>query len=1162
MSVILNIDEIRALPIADVVGEYVTLRKAGTRQVACCPFHAEKSPSFGVHPAKNIFKCFGCGAAGDGIEFVMRHENLSFLDAVERLAKNHNVRLEYDKNADFNAEKAKMEEERKQKEALHLVQDWAARTYFFRNFGCPAAAAPLPSGEGKGVGSSPAGAGFNWGTISLDGRPLSWSTIRDFELCFAGDDWGYIRKESTKEGWGLDALLRTGLLKEGKEGTGTYDAFATRYLFPIRDHRGKLAGFGARLPKEIEKAPGNERPKYINSPESPAYNKSELLYGLWHNRRAIGKEKADYTRNEGFAYVVEGYMDVVTMYDHGIQNAVAPCGTSLTDQQIDLLAKYTDEVVLCFDSDKAGEAATTRSIERLLQKGFKVQILFLAGGPGSGLEKHDPDSFLRKYGITCPVHKQLKVKDPTDKSERTIVALVDDLGWAGAMRKHLHDAINWMVMRNFNAADPHSKTEAIETASRLLGYLDSEILRSRYIENLCQKGILGNVKRDLKDAIAERRDEVLRRNRYKLSREQELDRLRYGIYIAAGKFWMAQGDGEGWELTNFLVEPLMCVIGNNKSLRLVRIVNEDGMSATIEMDSDDIVELSTFKKVVARKGNFVFKASCKAEHFARIQAKIMAETPNVYPIYTMGLHEREDGSNFYAYANGIFTHEGFRPVDDFGAVKIGDVTYYLPAFSQVRVGSLGEQTTESFEDIKPYFYPTKVTEIPIQEWTQRIKAVYGKNGIVGAAWALAAIHRDIIFRRFKMFPHLNLFGVPQSGKNQLAGSLQALFGLPQPPIGLENATKAAMTRLISVIRNGVVWFDEYKNDVDRWIVELLKGFADGTSRRKGDANMEMRTVSTPVNSAAIISGQHQLTLDIAMFSRTISLNFSQTTFTEAERQALRELKDIEETGALTHIAAQVHTHRQLFLDKFSNEFEFVRTDFSAAFPAGVIVSDRVLNMFCIPLTTVRLLSSVLGQADAALPPNGGAGGGLAFTYEELRQALLDLAMVQKESMFAENETSIWWRIIEFLLERRELKHGHDIIVEYADSETFDEDWSGKRQRREQYADHTGSGAIKLVYLYFGVSHPLYMKQHFDERKVKGLDKQALFLYLRSSDAYAGLKRAKKFAGKPKSCMVFHAEKLPFELPLTIEVLARESRKEEEPAAAPAPAAPAPEDPPF
>lgn len=1096
---ILNIEEVRSLPIADVVGDYITLRKAGTRQVACCPFHAEKSPSFGVHPAKNIFKCFGCGAAGDGIEFVMRHENLTFLEAVERIAKDQGLRLEYDKNADFDAEKAKMEQARKEKEALHLVQEWAAKTWFDRNY---------------------AGVNLAGGQISLDGRALQWDTVQEFGLCFAGDDWNFIRTQSTKEGWGLDALLRTGLLREGKEGTGTYDAFATRYLFPIRDHRGKVAGFGARLPKDIEKAPGNERPKYINSPENPTYNKSELLYGLWQNRKAIGKEKADYSRNEGFAYIVEGYMDVVTMYDQGIQNAVAPCGTALTDQQIDLLGKYTDEVILCFDSDKAGEAATARSIERLLQKNFKVQLLFLKMGE-TGAKKHDPDSFLREYRVE---------------------------GWAFEMKKHLVDAVEWLVLRHFNPNDPHSRTEAIETAARLLGYLDSEILRGRYMDTLCQKGVLGNVKRDLKDAIAGRRDEVLRKNRYKFTREQEQDRRRYGIYIASQKFWFALGEGDGWELTNFLVEPLMCVIGNNKSLRLVRIVNEDGMSATIEMDSDDIVELSTFKKVVARKGNFVFKASCKAEHFARIQAKIMAETPNVYPIYTMGLHEREDGSNFYAYANGIFTHEGFRPVDDFGAVKIGEVTYYLPAFSKVRIGSLGEQTTESFEDIKPYYYPPKAAEVPIKEWTQRIKAVYGKNGIVGAAWALAAIHRDIIFRRFKMFPHLNLFGVPQSGKNQLAGSLQALFGLPQPPIGLENATKAAMTRLISVIRNGVVWFDEYKNDVDRWIVELLKGFADGTSRRKGDANMEMRTVSTPVNSAAIISGQHQLTLDIAMFSRTISLNFSQTTFTEAERTALRELKDIEETGSLTRIAAQVHTHRQLFLDKFSNEFEFVRTDFSAAFPAGVVVSDRVLNMFCIPLTTVRLLA--------------GAGVEIAFTYEELRQALLDLAMVQKESMFAENETSIWWRIIEFLLERRELRHGHDIIVEYADSETYDEDWSGKRQRREQYADHTGSGAIKLVYLYFGVSHPLYMKQHFDERKVKGLDKQALFLYLRSSDAYAGLKRAKKFAGKPKSCMVFHADKLPFDLPLTIEVLARESRKEEEPATAPAPAPATQEDIPF
>ena len=1101
MSLILNIDEIRNVPIADVVGEYVTLRKAGTRQVACCPFHAEKSPSFGVHAAKNIFKCFGCGAAGDGIEFVMRHENLAFYEAVERIARSHKIQLDYDKNANFEAEKEKQEAARKERESLHLVQEWAAKAWFERNFGI----SPSPMERGSGGEAT-------WGQVSLDGRHLSWATVQEFGLCYAGDDWNFIRTQSTKEGWGIEPLLKTGLLKEGKEGSGTYDGFAGRYIFPIRNHQGKLAAFGARLPKEVEKKPGNERPKYINSPESAAYNKSETLYGLWHNRRAIGKEKADYARNEGFAYIVEGYMDVVTMYDHGIQNAVAPCGTSLTDEQITLLAKYTDEVVICFDADKAGEAATVRSIERLVAKGLKVQLLFLQLGTRGG-KKHDPDSHLREFGLE---------------------------GWAFEMKKHLVDAIEWMVMRDLRPDDPHSRTEAIEVAARLLSHVESDNLKNRYIEALTTRDRLGNVKRDLKDAIGIRRDEFLRRSKHKFTAEQERDRARYGIYISGKKFWQSVGDGEGWDLTNFIVEPLMCVIGSRKSLRLIRIVNEDDMAATIEMDSDEIVELSTFKKVVARKGNFVFKASCKAEHFARIQAKIMAETPNVYPIYTMGMHEMPDGNCFYAFANGIHTPKGFLPINDFGALKIGDITYYLPAFSKVHVGNLGEQVTESFEDIKPYFYPSVCKEITLRDWTQRIRDVYGKNGIVGAAWAFAAIHRDIVMRRFDMFPHLNLFGVPQSGKNQLAGSLTALFGLSQPPIGLENATKAAMTRLISIIRNGVVWFDEYKNDVDRWIVEVLKGFADGTSRRKGDANTENRTISSPVNSAAIVSGQHQLTLDPALFSRTISLNFDKTTFTDEARAALRDLKDIEKTGALTRIATAVHDQRDAVRDRFSTEFEFVRTDFSSSFQDGMVISDRVLNMYCIPLTIYRILSTS--------PLSTGEGPGVrldfAYTYDDLKRALLDLIMVQKENMFSENEVSVWWRIIEFLLERGELKHGHDIICEYAADETYDEDWSGKRQRRIQYADHAGSGQVRLVYLYLGVAHPLYMKMHYDERRVKGLDKQALTLYLRTSDAFAGLKRAKKFGGKPKSCLVFEADKLPFELPLTVDVLARESRKKD------------------
>lgn len=1103
MSLILNIDDIRNLSISDVVGRYVPLKKAGTRMVACCPFHNEKSPSFGVSETRGIFKCFGCGESGDGIEFVMKHENLTFYEAVERIAAEHNVRLEKSKTEDYDAEKAKAEQERQGKEALHLLQEWAAKAYWQHNYGDNA----------------------HYDRVGMDGRSLKWETIKAFELCYTSDDSNFLRVESARQGWGMDLLLQTGLLREGRDNSGSYDGFYRRHLFPIRDQRGKMAGFGGRLLKSDEARPDNTRPKYINTPEHLLYRKSETLYGLWQNRRDIAAEQVDYSRNRGFAYIVEGYMDVVTMYDYGIQNAVAPCGTSLTDAQIDLLAKYTEDVVLCFDADSAGQKATERSIERLLQKGFKVSVLNM---PPNGRAKHDPDSFLREFGLSSPIWKKVRIKTEDGHTEK--VTKMGDAGWAGLMRGHLVNAVDWMVLRDYKPDDPHGKAERIELAARLLGYIESEVLRNQYIDALCAKDKLGNVKRDLKDAVSARRNELVSKPRYKFSHAQQQDRLRYGIYIEGNRFWQAIGDGEGYELTNFVVTPLMCVIGNNRSLRLVKITNEDGYTSSIEMDSDDIVELSTFKKVVARKGNFVFKATCKAEHFARIQAKIMAETPNVYPIYTMGMHETPEGENFYAFANGIVTKKGFHPIDDFGSVKIGNVTYYLPAFAKVR-SSIGEQVSESFEDIKSYFYPAKGTEVDMEEWTRRIKSVYGANGMVGAAWAMAAVHRDIIFRRFKMFPHLNLFGVPQSGKNQLAGSLTALFGLPQPPIGLENATKAAMTRLISVIRNGVVWFDEYKNDVDRWIVELLKGFADGTSRRKGDANMENRTISTPVNSAAIISGQHQLTLDIAMFSRTISLNFDKTSYTDEARNALRELKDIEETGMLTRLTEKMHNLRGLFAEKFNTEFEFVRTDFSAGFPAGAVISDRVLNMFCVPLTAIRIVGDQIP---------------CAFGYGELKAALLEIIMTQKEAMFAENEVSIWWRIIEFLLERGELKHGVDIVCEYQKVEYYDLDWHGKNKVKREYWNSNGDGHKKLLYLYFGVSHPLYMKQHFDERKIKGLDKQALFLYLRTSDAYEGLKQGKKFGGKSKSCMVFDADKLPFDIPLTIEALTTQARLKDAP----------------
>lgn len=1068
-----NIQDVKNVDIKDVIGREIELKASGASFKACCPFHGESSPSFHVHRAKGIYKCFGCGEAGDGIDFIMKLKSYTFIEAVEYIAKEHHVRLDIENNEKFQEEREEQRKEKQEIESLYLLNAWVAERYFAATY-----SDPLFENDSH---------------IALEKRPLSRATIDKFGICYTGEA-GFIRAESMQLSYGLEPLLKLGILREGKN--GTYDFFHHRHLFPIRNKAGKVAGFAGRKESTDQ---NKDNPKYLNSPESKIYKKNEILYGLFENRQNIAKAEVNFEQHTGFAYIVEGYMDVVTMYDFEIRNAVAPCGTSLTVNQIAELKKITNTVVLCFDQDSAGKAAAIRSIELLVAAQFKIEILHL---PTIDNKKQDPDSFLRS------------TPNATES-------------WTKILRE---DAIEFIILDGFNQADPFSKNEKMQLAAKLLAMYDSQTIVNAYIEKLCEKYIFGNVKKELGKMIESCKAEFIAKQSNQSNRDLDIvqtqDVLRYGIYEKNHKYYYTSTpDSEGFELTNFCVKPLMLIIGNKRSLRLLEITNEYGYKTTIEIDSDEIIEMGSFKKMVARKGNFTFSPFCKPEMYARIYSKISDNTHNAFPILTMG-HSRE---NFYAFSNGIVTEKGFLEVDEYGIVNHQDTKYYLAAYSKVRMNIKGDESGYSYEDIKPYYYPTDVKKsYSLEDWTRMVHAVYGPNGIVAAAWFMASIFRDLIHNRFKMFPHLNLFGVPQSGKNQLAGTICAMFGKPQPPIGLENATKHAMTQLVSVIRNGVVWFDEYKNDVDRQLVELLKGFADGTGRKKGDASTDRGIVSTPVNAACIISGQHQLTLDLAMFSRVISLNFDKTEYSDEARDRLKRLQEIEESAVFTHITAEIYSHREWFETKFHNSFERIRREFVALLPPDAKVSDRVLNMYSIPLVASELIREKMN---------------LGFKTNELMDALMTNILSQKQSMSNENEVAVWWRLIDFLLSTGQIEHGKDVLVEVKDRETYNKDWKGQEKIDKEYLEIDDMKGKKLLYINFTRSHPEYMKRHNEERKVKGLDKDALMLYLKTSEAFEGMKMAKKFDKlTTRTCLVFDVDKLPFTIPYSFEVFAAKRTK--------------------
>lgn len=344
------VEEIRgALDIVKVVGDSVKLRKSGANFVGLCPFHQEKTPSFAVHPVKQIFHCFGCGVGGDVFKFVMLLENISFPEAVERLAERANILLpdQWSGGQDDGAAK--------ERAALLKMHEAAAQFY----------AGQLGSSvEGRAARSY------------LEDRGVSGAAIAGFRLGFAPSSGQALAQRFEEMGFSPALMERSGLVIAGRDGRRSFDRFRRRVIFPIANESGKFVAFAGR-------SLGDEEPKYLNSPETPIYVKSRILY---HLHRAASE-----IRQEDCAILVEGYMDCIALASNGIPGVVASCGTSLTSAQIRLLGRSTRRVIVNFDPDAAGIAATERSLGTFMEEGFEVKVLTLPGGL-------DPDSFIRKHG--------------------------------------------------------------------------------------------------------------------------------------------------------------------------------------------------------------------------------------------------------------------------------------------------------------------------------------------------------------------------------------------------------------------------------------------------------------------------------------------------------------------------------------------------------------------------------------------------------------------------------------------------------------------------------------------------------------------------------------------------------------------------------------------
>ncbi len=343
-----TIDEIMSVAKVDeVINDYVNLKRRGANLIGLCPFHNEKTPSFTVSPAKNLYKCFGCGKGGGAVNFLMEHENFTYPEALRYLAQKYNIRIEEEVRSD------EALEEQKHNESLLIISEMAAE-YFQEQLHF--------SAEGRSIGLS-----------YFKHRGLNEQTMKTFGLGYGYRDPNQFKNYALGKGYNEDLLKEVGLLS-----SKGLDFFRERVIFPFHNLSGKVIGFGGRIIKDNVKAP-----KYLNSPESPIYNKRKTLYGLYQARTSIRKSDQ--------CILVEGYTDVLALHQSDITNVVASSGTSLTEQQARLIKRFTSNVLVIFDGDLAGEKAAIRGLNIFLEQGINVSLVLLPAG-------QDPDSQVNELG--------------------------------------------------------------------------------------------------------------------------------------------------------------------------------------------------------------------------------------------------------------------------------------------------------------------------------------------------------------------------------------------------------------------------------------------------------------------------------------------------------------------------------------------------------------------------------------------------------------------------------------------------------------------------------------------------------------------------------------------------------------------------------------------
>ena len=931
------IQKVRNLTIEEVLQPYVKLSRKGSTLMGLCPFHTERTGSFSVSPHKNLFHCFSCNRGGDAITFIMEKENLSFMKAVEFIAKQHNIPVEYiqeERNEEQIAEA-------KHKEALLTALD-SVQGYFVENL------------RHKDNGECSKAREYAYGR---------WSE----EFCsmvgigYAPKDSQAFIKYCQRKALNEELLYELGMLRQNEDGN-IYAMFRQRIMIPIRNKWGRIISYTARYICENKNAP-----KYINSATCPIYSKGENLFGI---------DRVSRLRNVDYIIVVEGAPDVLRMQSIGYDNTVAALGTSWTDNQFEQLKKYTTSLCFIPDSDIAegksygpGFEAVMANGAAAIRKGFHTTVRELP--------------FLKVPATDKELASEVSEVKYTKNDADSFIRFSED--YTSLMEKHF---IIWLAQKRFLVASSLvEERKCVAEIADLLRYIKDQLVFDQCIDQLAK--LHGKVKL-WRDAVVQARGEARKKNDLPssmndLQREAELLR-QFGLFVRENCYYaIGEEDEDSMRISNFIMEPLFHIEDESNGTRIFRMRNIYNVCRVIELKESELCSLSNFQQKAGSLGNYVWLA--KIDKLNRVKEYLYSKTDTAERIRKLGWNGTE---GFFAFGNGILVEGTFRNVDDLGIVRgVNGKAFYIPATSKIY---LHNQEIFQFERLMVH---ENRNGVKLHDYVSRLMDVFGENASIAFCYLLSTLFRDIIFRRTRHFPILNLFGEKGTGKTTLATSLQSFFlhGMDPPNLGVTSVP--AMNDRVSQAVNTLVVLDEYKNDLDIRKIAYLKGLWGGGGQTKKNTNTDGMAAQTIVTTGVALCGQDKPTQDMALYTRVIFLAFSKTSFNQMEKRHYEDLVALCNLG-LTHLTVEILTHRELFEKNFSEIYSITKRELAAKLENETI-HDRIFGNWVIPLAAFRTLETVID---------------VPFGYTELFETAVKGIRNQNELAQESSEVADFWNMLQ------------------------------------------------------------------------------------------------------------------------------------------------------